>query len=106
VIPGHGEPFTGVAGALDRARQRLTAFEADSLRVARHALKVNFVFTLLDRRRLPLAQMPEYVERVGFYRDFNRQFFRLPPAEFAATLVGELEKSRAVRREDGWLVPA
>jgi glyoxylase-like metal-dependent hydrolase (beta-lactamase superfamily II) len=106
VIPGHGEPFAGVAGALERARQRLSAFEADSFRLARHALKVNLVFTLLDRRRLPLAAMPEYVERVGFYRDFIRQFFRLPPAAFAAMLVGELEKARAARREDGWLVPA
>lgn len=106
VIPGHGEPFADVAAALDRARQRIAAFEGDSLRVARHGLKVMLVFALLDRRRLALADLPSYVERVGLYRDFNRVFFRLPPPELAAMLVGELERSRAVRREDGWLVPA
>jgi len=105
VIPGHGEPFTDLAGAVDRARRRIAAFEADSLRVARHALKVNFVFTLLDRQRVAASELPAYFDRIGFYRDFNRQFFRLPPSEFAAMLVGELERSGAVRREDDWLVP-
>jgi glyoxylase-like metal-dependent hydrolase (beta-lactamase superfamily II) len=106
VIPGHGEPFSDVAGALERARQRVTAFEADSLRVARHALKVNLVFTLLDRQHLPLADMPSYLDRVGLYRDFNRQYFRLAPSELTDMLIGELERSGAVRREDGWLLPA
>jgi glyoxylase-like metal-dependent hydrolase (beta-lactamase superfamily II) len=106
VIPGHGEPFADVAAALERARQRIAAFEADSTRVARHAVKVNFLFTLLDRQRIAVSELPGYLDRIGFYRDFNRQFFRLPPSRFAAMLVGELERSGAVRREDGWLVPA
>jgi glyoxylase-like metal-dependent hydrolase (beta-lactamase superfamily II) len=106
VIPGHGEPFTGVAAALDRARQRLAAFEGDSLRLARHALKVNFVFALLDRQRMPLAELPGWLGRVGFYRDFNERFFRLAPVDLAAMLVGELEKSGAIRIERGFVVPA
>ena len=106
VIPGHGEPFTDVEAALDRARRRLAAFEADTLRVARHALKVNLVFTLLDRQRLSLADMPAYLDRIGIYRDFNRQYFRLPPSELAALLIGELEKAGAVKREDGYLAAA
>ena len=106
VIPGHGEPFADVDAALARAFARAAAFEADSLRVARHALKVVLSFALLDQRRLPLAGMPAYVERVGIYRDFNARFFRLSPSELAERLVAELEKARAVRRENGWLVPA
>jgi glyoxylase-like metal-dependent hydrolase (beta-lactamase superfamily II) len=105
VIPGHGEPFTGVAAALARAQQRVAAFEADSLRVARHALKVNLMFALLDRQRMPLAQIAAYVERIGIYREFNERFFRLPPERLAALLVGELERAGAVRRDAGWLVP-
>ena len=106
VIPGHGEPFTDVGAALERAFARAAAFEADSLRVARHALKAVLTFALLDQRRLPLAGMPAYVERVGIYRDFNARFFRLSPSELAERLVAELEKVHAARREDGWLVPA
>ena len=62
VIPGHGEPFDDVAAALERAYRRTEAFERDPLRMARHALKVVLVFALLDRERMPLATMPEYVE--------------------------------------------
>ena len=54
VIPGHGEPFAGdeVRAALDRAFSRLAHFENDSLRVARHALKVMLMFALLDKQSL------------------------------------------------------
>jgi len=106
VIPGHGEPFTDVAGALARARKRVDAFAANSRRIARHALKVNLMFTLLDKQRMPLDEMPAYVERVGIYRDFNALFFKLPPARLAELLIGELEKAGAARRDGGWLVPA
>jgi glyoxylase-like metal-dependent hydrolase (beta-lactamase superfamily II) len=106
VIPGHGEPFSDVHAALDRAFRRLAAFEADPLRAARYALKALLSFTLLDRRRLPLAGMAEYVERVGVYRDFNARLFQLPPQRFADTLIAELVAAGAVRREDGWLLPA
>jgi glyoxylase-like metal-dependent hydrolase (beta-lactamase superfamily II) len=106
VIPGHGEPFTDVTGALERALARVAAFEADSLRVARHALKVNLTFALLDQRRLRLADMPAYFDRVGLYRDFNALFFRLPAGDLAEMLIGELERAGAVKREEGWLVPA
>jgi hypothetical protein len=58
VIPGHGEPFTDVAGALERARKRVAAFAGDSRRIARHALKVNLMFSLLDKQRMPLAAFP------------------------------------------------
>jgi glyoxylase-like metal-dependent hydrolase (beta-lactamase superfamily II) len=105
VIPGHGEPFTDVAAALERALRRTAAFEADPLRLARHALKVVLVFALLDQERLPLAAMPAYVERVGIHRDFNARFFKLPPATLAEQLIAELERAGAVRREDGYLLP-
>jgi glyoxylase-like metal-dependent hydrolase (beta-lactamase superfamily II) len=106
VIPGHGEPFADVGVALERAFARTAAFEADSLRVARHALKVVLSFALLDQRRLLLSDLPAYVDRIGIYRDFNARFFRLSPHELAERLVAELEKAGAARREGGWLVPA
>ena len=106
VIPGHGEPFTEVDAALERAFRRTDAFEADPLKLARHAVKVVLVFALLDQERMPLASLPEYVARVGIYRDFNARFFRLPAATLAEQLVGELERAGAVRRADGWLESA
>ncbi|MFO1325446.1 MAG: MBL fold metallo-hydrolase [Burkholderiales bacterium] len=106
VIPGHGDPFSDVGAALDRAYRRTAAFEADEARVARHALKVLLTFTLLHRRRLPVAELPAYVERVGFFRDINAAILRLPAAALATLLVDELVRGRAVRVEGGDLVPA
>ena len=106
VVPGHGEPFTDTPAALDRAMGRVDAFEAEPMRMVRHILKALLVFSLLDHQQLPLAELPFYLDRVGLFRDFNRQFYRLPPSEMAAMLVGELEKTGAVRCEDGWLRPA
>ena len=106
VIPGHGEPFSDVAAALDRAFKRTAAFEADSLRVARHALKVVLTFALLDKQRMELVGLPAYVDSIGIYRDFNARYFRLAPAALAELLVGELERAGAIRRDGGWLRPA
>ena len=106
VIPGHGEPFDDVAAALERAFQRTAAFEADTLRMARHALKMVLTFALLDKQRLAAAELPAYIDRVGIYREFNQRFFRLPAASLAKLLLEELERSGAVRRENGWLRPA
>ena len=106
VVPGHGDPFADVAAALDRAFRRLAALEADSLRTARHVLKAILTFAVLDKQRMPMAELPAYLDRVGIYREFNARFFRVAPAELAERLVGELERAGAVRREDGWLRPA
>src|SRR6202011_865672 len=74
VIPGHGEPFSDVAAALERAFARTAAFEANTLRVARHALKAILTFALLDKQRFPTAELPAYVDRIDIYREFNQRF--------------------------------
>ncbi|MBI2312372.1 MAG: MBL fold metallo-hydrolase [Betaproteobacteria bacterium] len=106
VIPGHGKPFSTVDLALERAFKRLEAFEADPMRVARHVVKVMLTFSLLDRGRMALADLPDYMERVPFYRDYNETYFRMQPAALAEMIVGELEKAGVVNREEGFLVPA
>ena len=106
VIPGHGEPFDDVASALERAFQRTAAFEADTLRVARHALKVVLMFALLDKQRLAISDLPAYVDRIEIYREFNQRFFRLSAAALAKMLLEDLERAGAVRQENGWLRPA
>ena len=106
VIPGHGDVFTDVAAALDRAYRRTAAFEADESRVARHALKVLLMFQLLDRQRMAVADLPSYVERVGFYRDINAAILRMAPPALATLLTEELVRAGAARLADGWLAPA
>jgi glyoxylase-like metal-dependent hydrolase (beta-lactamase superfamily II) len=106
VIPGHGDVFTDVRAALDRAFRRADALEADDARVARHALKALLMFCLLDQKRLPLAGLPDYVARVGVYRDFNAACLGLSAKALAALLVDELTRAHVVSVDNGWLVPA
>ena len=61
VIPGHGKPFEEVDAALERAYSRLHAFEEDPGRLARHAASVMLTFALLEKQRLPLASLTDYV---------------------------------------------
>jgi glyoxylase-like metal-dependent hydrolase (beta-lactamase superfamily II) len=106
VIPGHGEVFTDVAQALDRAYRRTAALEEDDARVARHALKVVLTFSLLARRSMRIDALPAYVERVGIYRDLNAAVLRMTPVTLADMLVGELTRAGAVKRDGDYLVPS
>ena len=57
VIPGHGSPFTDVAEALQRARERLASFQADPLRHARHAARVLLKYHMLEEQRQALVDL-------------------------------------------------
>jgi glyoxylase-like metal-dependent hydrolase (beta-lactamase superfamily II) len=106
VIPGHGRAFDGVEAALERALERVAYYEADLGRLARHCVKVLLAFALLERRVLPLAALPDYVERVPVYREINAAYLHMAPTALAEWLAGELERAGAARRENGTLVAA
>ena len=55
---------------------------------------------------MPLDGMAGYVARVGLYRDFNAMFLQMTPQALADVLVGDLVRAGAVRREEGFVVPA
>jgi glyoxylase-like metal-dependent hydrolase (beta-lactamase superfamily II) len=105
VIPGHGEIFTDVDAALDRAFSRLRGYEEDVGRLARHCAKVMLTFALLERRSMPLARLPGYVDEIPILRDLNRRFFNWTPEHYATWLVTELERARALKREGDRIVP-
>ena len=104
VIPGHGRPFTEIASALERALGRVAAYEADLARLARHALKVLLTFTLLEKRSLPLAALPQYLDRVPIYGAINRPFLGMTVPDLADYLVRDLERAGVLRRESGNVV--
>lgn len=106
IVPGHGAPFTGAGAALQRAFQRLDAYAADPLKLARQCLKAFFVFALLSRGRIALAELPEYFARVPCYREYNEWFFRVAPGELAEKITGELLRAGVIAQRDGALLPA
>ena len=105
VIPGHGEPFRDVGGAIGKVRGRLDAFAREPAKNARHVFKVMFVFALLERGSMAVDEVAGYVARVGCYREIAERFLGCPPESLAAWLVQDLERSGAVRVEDGRVWP-
>jgi glyoxylase-like metal-dependent hydrolase (beta-lactamase superfamily II) len=105
VIPGHGQPFAGIAASIAQVRSRLEAFARDPAKNARHAVKVFFVFALLDRGGMAEDEVAGYLARVPCYRDLSRRFLGMHDAALAQWVVEDLLRSGAVRREGGRLVP-
>jgi glyoxylase-like metal-dependent hydrolase (beta-lactamase superfamily II) len=103
VIPGHGRPFGDARAALERALYRLEGYEEDITRLARHCAKVMLSFALLEKRSMPIAELPTYVARVSILAELNSRYFRMTPAAMAEWLLNDLERAGAVRRNDGTL---
>jgi glyoxylase-like metal-dependent hydrolase (beta-lactamase superfamily II) len=57
VVPGHGSPFSDVAGALQRARRRLDGWRQDPARHSRHAAKVLLKYHLLEEQRQSMTRL-------------------------------------------------
>jgi len=103
VIPGHGKPFATADTAIERCLSRVSAFEADETKLARHVLKVMFVFTLLERGGIAEDAIGRFLSEVALYGEYDAAWFRLGAAGLADMLVGDLVRSGAVIREGGWL---
>jgi len=106
VIPGHGAPFGDARRALATAFARLDAYERDPAKLARHGLKVMLSFSMMIQGKMPLAELPRFLEAIPIYAAINRRFLRLPEDELREYLVQDLQRAGALRLEDGWLLAA
>lgn len=100
VIPGHGAPFSDVAGALQRARSRLAASHADP---ARHGIKALCKCHLLEVGSQPLPQRREWFETTPIAPHVWRRLGRPggSPAAWGEGLLVELAAGGAVVLRDG-----
>ena len=104
VIPGHGAPFTDVAGALARARSRVDYLAADPVRNAQNAFKVMLKFLLLERQRIALAEIPRILLGMTSMQRANQRFLRLAPEQLAQWAVGQLVRAAAARIDGEYLL--
>jgi len=105
VIPGHGEAFPDVASALATVRSKLHAFARDPAKNARHVAKVMFVFALLDRESMPVADVPGYLAAVPCYGELARGFLGQAPEEIATWMLPDLERSKSIDIRNGVVRP-
>jgi glyoxylase-like metal-dependent hydrolase (beta-lactamase superfamily II) len=103
VIPGHGAPFMDVAGALARARSRLTYLSADPKRNAENAVKVMLKFLLLERQNIALADIAALFDAIPVIHGPCARQLATSTAELAPWAVAALVRAGAARSTDGSL---
>lgn len=104
VIPGHGAPFTDVKEALARAHARVDYLAAAPVRNAENAVKVMLKFLLLERQRIPLADVAGMFDAIPVLEGARRRFLQRPAAELADWAVHALVRAGAARCEGELLV--
>lgn len=103
VIPGHGAPFTDVRQALATAFARIDYLAADPARNAQNAVKVLLKFLLLERQRMPLAEVPRLLAEIRLFGAANRRYLRLADDELAQWATAQLVRAGAAVIDGGWL---
>jgi len=103
VIPGHGAPFTDVAGALQRARSRLAAFRATPARHARHAIKALAKYHLLELGSQPLPELLDWFAATPIARQVWQGLDQPAgsPGAWGRELLTELAAGGAIVLRDG-----
>lgn len=105
VIPGHGAPFSDVAGALHLARQRLAAFRADPARHRRHGIKVLIKYHLMEEQQQAWPDFLDWFSATPLCQAIWQQLGRPDgtPARFAEHIVHELVRGGALLSREGLL---
>ena len=105
VVPGHGERFTDVAGALGRARARLAAFQSQPMRHASHAAKVLLKFKLLDWQRIHGDALLRWAEQCHFLHLLHQRYFlTLSLHDWVQQCMQDLVGAKAAQKDDAyWL---
>jgi glyoxylase-like metal-dependent hydrolase (beta-lactamase superfamily II) len=104
VIPGHGPAFTDVHAALERAYRRLDFLAADPMRNAQNGVKVLVKFRLLERRRVSLTELRQWVREVPLLTLSNRRYLKMDEDALAEWIASQLVRAGAAAIEEGMLV--
>ena len=96
VIPGHGAPFTDVAEALVRSRQRLQGFISDPQRHLQHAAKVLLKFKLLEWQTVSMTELLAWAQATPYVsRLVALQYEGMDLAQALQALVQDLVRAGA-----------
>ncbi len=107
-LPGHGTPFSDLAGALVLARQRLAAFVADPRRHERHAAKVMIKYHLLEVQSCTWPALLAWLDTSALCTNIWHRLGQPGGslAAFAEQMVAELVAGGALQQRDGWVINA
>ena len=93
--PGHGRAIEDPLKMMDKARERLEKWMEAPEKMAWHACKRIFSFTLMLKNGLTSKEVTPYLLSCGWFHDFAVHSFRLNPIEFVQPLLDEMIRSKA-----------
>lgn len=102
--PGHGPQIDNPLASIDIARKRLEKWLSEPEKVAWHACKRIFSFTLIMKNGLAKEAVNDYLLQCGWFQDFARYTFQLPPKDFIQVLLDEMIRSKAASWQNDRLV--
>jgi glyoxylase-like metal-dependent hydrolase (beta-lactamase superfamily II) len=107
VVPGHGRPFEDLALAIANARRRLDSFVRDPSRHASHAAKVLVKYKLLEWQRIREAELLDWAAATPYLETVRARYFGDRDLRaWLQDLLGDLSRSGAAVRADGWVLNA
>lgn len=104
VLPGHGSAFTDVEEALQRAYDRLSAFEQVPERMAWNGLRALLVFYMLEKRRLPTKELPALLRGLSLPKQISENYLGQDMDAIASRLQTDLIKAGALKEVEGYLL--
>ncbi|TWI62927.1 glyoxylase-like metal-dependent hydrolase (beta-lactamase superfamily II) [Pseudoduganella lurida] len=104
VVPGHGAMFTDVDAALTRARRRLDFLSSKPANNAEYAVKVLLKFLLLERQRIPVADVQALLASIPVVVATNLRHLHKSEADLAAWAIKQLVRGLAAKIDGDDLV--
>lgn len=104
IYSGHGPEIEHPRKAIDGARRRLEKYSQFPEKMAWHAIKRIFAFSLIIKDGIAKEELHDYLLSCSWFQDFARHTFHLQPEEFVQVLLKEMIRSNAAMWHDGCLL--
>ncbi len=101
IFPGHGKPIFNVAANFHRVRARLNDFIADRKKMALHALKQYFIFTLMMKDGVRANELEAYIAHIPAFVDYATRYLDTDPRALLPRLLDELSARGHIALRDG-----
>ncbi|HEX9076200.1 MAG TPA: MBL fold metallo-hydrolase [Anaerolineae bacterium] len=101
IFPGHGPAIYNVSANFHRVRARLDTYISDPKKMALHALKQYFIFTLMLKDGIPAGELETYVPHIPAFADYATRYLDTDPLTLLHRLVDELSARRHIVLRDG-----
>lgn len=105
VYSGHGTAITDPMQAIDSARRRFDSFLKAPEKLAWHAVKRIFAFTLMIKNGLKKDALKPYLLNCGWFCDFARYSFHIEPDQFVQVLLDEMIRCKGAYWRGEYLLP-